>query len=100
MSDGVSPSLTSMAKVRKVVKNILVDVSQDQLLVGAAEDGHGNEANVGVLGLGFVREGNPEESWIQLCHREHCQVSRRTESLVDDGKSWRSVRGLEEGWQS
>ena len=24
--DGVSPSLTSMAKVRKVVKNILVDV--------------------------------------------------------------------------
>ena len=64
MSDGVSPSLTSMAKVRKVVKNVLVDVCQDKLLLGVAEDGHGNKPDVGVLGLGFIREGNPEESWI------------------------------------
>ena len=99
MPDRIPPSLTSMSKVRKVVKNVLIDVRQDQFLLGAAQDGHGNQAYVRVLRLGFVRKGNPEEPWIQLGHGEHCQVGWRTESLVDKGETWRSVGvGCMEEW--
>ena len=69
--DGVSPSLPSVAEIRKIVKDILVDVSQHQLLLGAAEDGHGDQADIGVLGFGLFREGDAKQARIQLCHGEH-----------------------------
>ena len=97
VSDAVPPALAAVSEVREVVQHVLVDVSQHQLLLRAAEDGHGDESNVGVLRLGFVREGDPEESGVKLGHGEHCQVSWGRESLVDQWQCWR--RRLEEWWQ-
>lgn len=97
VSDGVPPALTSVSEVGEIIKNVLVDVGQHQLLVRVAEDGHRYQPNIGVLGLRLVREGNPEQSRVELRHGEHGQVCRGTEPLVDDGEGGRA--GLEEGGQ-
>ena len=60
--DGVPPALPSMSEIREIVENILVDISQHQLLVRAAEDGHGNQANVGVLRLWLLGEWDAEQA--------------------------------------
>ena len=99
VSDGVPPALASVSEVGEVVQNILVDVGQHQLLVGAAEDGHGDQSNVGMLGLGLVRERDSEQPGVQLGHGEHCQVSRGTEPLVYHGQAGGGVRGLQEWGQ-
>ena len=88
-----------MSEVGEVVQDVLVDVGQDQLLVGAAEDGHGDQTDVGMLGLGLVREGDPEQSGVELGHGEHGQVSGGTEPLVDHGQAGSAVRGLQEWGQ-
>ena len=97
VSDGVPPALTSVSEVGEIIKNVLVDVRQHQLLLRVAEDGHRYQPNVGVLGLGLVREGNPEEPRVELGHGEHGQVGWGTEPLVDDGQGGRA--GLQEGRQ-
>ena len=101
MPDGVPPTLTSVSKVGKVVKNILIDICQHKLLLWAAEYCHGYQANVGMLGLGLIWEWDPKESWIQLGHREHGKICWRTESLVDNWETWSvvSMGGLQEGGQ-
>ena len=93
----VPPALATVSEVGEIIKNVLVDVGQHQLLLWVAEDGHRYQTNVRVLGLRLVREGNPEESRVELRHGEHGQVRRGTEPLVDDGEG--GGTGLQEGRQ-
>ena len=72
VSDRVPPARAPVSEVGEVVQHVLVDVGQHQLLLGAAEDGHADQAYVGVLGLWLLWKGNPEQSWIQFSHGEHC----------------------------
>lgn len=51
MANRVAPARTSTPKVRIIVEDVLVDVGEHELLVGHAENGHGYEADVAVLGL-------------------------------------------------
>ena len=92
MPDGVSPTRPTMPKVEVVVEDVLVDICQYQLLLGAAQDAHADEADVGVLWLGLLRKGNPEESGIQLGHGEVGQVGGRAEARGEKVR-W----GLHEG---
>jgi len=62
--DGVSPAGSAVSKVREVVQYVLVDVSQHQLVLLGAEDGHGDETDVRVLRLRLVR--NSEETRIKF----------------------------------
>ena len=64
MTDGVSPALASVSKVGEIVQHILVDVCKHQLLVCAAEDGHADDANVGVLRFWLLWEGDAEQAWV------------------------------------
>ena len=66
VSDGVPPSLTTVAEVGEVLKDILVDVSQNQLLIGAAEDCHADQPNVRVLRFWLLGEWNTEKPRIKL----------------------------------
>lgn len=54
MSDRVPPARAARAEVCIVVQNVLVDVGEDQLPIGRAEDGHGDKAYVAVLRLGLL----------------------------------------------
>ena len=77
--DGVPPARAPVPEVEVVVEDVLVDVRQHKLLLGAAQNGHADEADVGVLGLRLLWEGDPEESGIQLGHREVGKVGGRAE---------------------
>lgn len=54
VANGVAPAGSAGPEVRIVVEDVLVDVGEDELLVDGAEDGHGDQADVAVLGLGFL----------------------------------------------
>ena len=100
VADRVPPALAAVPEVGEVVQHVLVDVRQHQLLLGVAEDGHGDQPDVGVLRLGLVREGDPEESGVELGHGEHGEVGRGAEPLVDDGEAGRGGAGArQEGGQ-
>ena len=78
--DGVSPSRSPVAEVKVVVQDVLVDVCQHQLLLGAAQDRHADQADVGVLWLGLLWEGHPEQAGVQLCHGEEGEVGGGAEA--------------------
>ena len=80
VSDGVSPSRSPVAEVKVVVQDVLVDVCQHQLLLGAAQDRHADQADVGVLRLGLLWEGHPEQAGVQLCHGEEGEVGGGAEA--------------------
>ena len=69
-----------MSEVEVVVQDVLVDVCQHQLLLGAAQDRHADQADVGVLRLGLLWEGHPEQAGVQLCHGEEGEVGRGAET--------------------
>ena len=97
VSDRVPPSLAPVSEVGEIIKNVLVDVGQHQLLLRVAQDGHGYQPNVGVLGLRLVRERNPEQSRVELRHGKHGEVGGGTEPLVEEREGGRAR--LEEGGQ-
>ena len=74
VSDRVSPTRTSVAEVKVVVEDVLVDVGKHKLLLGTAQDGHADQTDVGVLGLRLLRKGHPEQPGVQLGHGEEGQV--------------------------
>ena len=78
--DGVPPAGSPVAEVKVVVEDVLVDVRQHQLLVRAAQDGHADQPDVGVLRLGLLREGHPEQAGVQLGHGEEGEVGGGAEA--------------------
>jgi len=54
VTDAVSPSGSSTSEVRVVVEYPLIDVAEYQLTFLGAEDRHGDNADVAVIGFGFV----------------------------------------------
>ena len=67
VADGVSPAGAPGPEVRVVVEDPLVDVAENQLLVLGAEDGHGDEADVGVGGFGLLlHETGPRVPFVQV----------------------------------
>ena len=60
MPDGVSPAWAPVPEIWKVIQHVLVDVSQHQLLIRAAEDGHADQPDIGMLRLWFLREWDAE----------------------------------------
>ena len=95
--DGVSPTMTSVAEIGKVIQDVLVDVSQDELLLGRTQDSHRDEANVGMLRLRLFGEIHSEESRIQLGERKHGQVRRWAKSWRE--RVWEKGREGAEGLQ-
>ena len=71
---GVPPAGSPVPEVKVVVQDVLVDVRQHQLLLRAAQDGHADQPDVGVLRLGLLWEGHPEQAGVQLGHGEEGQV--------------------------
>lgn len=66
MSDRVTPARSATPEVRVVIEDVLINVGQDELLVGIAIDGHGNQTNVAMLWLGFF---GLEHSVVEEGHR-------------------------------
>lgn len=62
--DGVPPPGAPVPEVGEVVEDVLVDVGKHQLLVGHAQDGHGDQADVRVLRLRLV--GQAEQARVEL----------------------------------
>ena len=96
-----------MSEVEVVVQDVLVDVRQHQLLLRAAQDGHADQPDVGVLRLGLLREGHPEQAGVQLGHGEEGQVGggaepgREGEGQGESewkGREWGCRRGWM-GWR-
>ena len=77
---GVPPARSPVAEVKVVVQDVLVDVRQHQLLLWAAQDGHADQPDVGVLGLGLLWEGHPEQAGVQLGHGEEGEVGGGAET--------------------
>ena len=80
VADGVPPAWSAVSEVEVVVQDVLVDVCQHQLLLGAAQDRHADQADVGVLWLGLLWEGHPEQAGVQLCHGEEGEVGGGAEA--------------------
>lgn len=81
--DGVAPPWTSRPEVGIVFEDVLVDVREDEFLFGRREDGHGDESDVAVLGLGFL--GDALVVRVQQCHRQS--------QSAGVGRSGRRVQG-------
>lgn len=61
MPYGVPPAGSARPEVRVVVQNVLVDVGKHQFSFWSAQDGHGNQPDVAVLGLGLFGLESPGE---------------------------------------
>ena len=88
-----------MAEVKVVVQDVLVDVCQHQLLLGAAQDRHADQADVGVLRLGLLREGHPEQAGVQLGHGEEGKVGGGAEAGREGQGGGLLVEEGGEGWE-
>jgi hypothetical protein len=87
VSDGIPPSWTPGPEVGVVVENVLVNVTEDELLVGGAEYSHGNETNVAMLGLGLVG---------RTAHGE-TRVNPTVRAVEEGGEVWSETGG--KGWE-
>lgn len=66
VSDRVAPARSAAPEVRVVIEDVLINVGQDELLVGVAVNGHRNQADIAVLWLGFF---GLEHSVVEEGHR-------------------------------
>ena len=97
--DRVSPSGSPVAEVKVVVQDVLVDVCQHQLLLNTAQDSHAYQPDVGVLRLGLLREGHPEQAGVQLGHGEEGQVGGGAEAGREGQGGGLLVEEGGEGWE-
>lgn len=82
--DRVSPAGSAGPKVGVVVQDVLVDVRKHQFALGRAENGHGDEADVAVLGLGLLGLERPGEERVagQRCRKG---IQQRVSQPLGDG---------------
>ena len=64
VTNRISPAWPTVPEVWKVVEDVLIDVGKNKLQFLRAQDGHRDEADVGVLRFRLVR--NSEKSWIKF----------------------------------
>ena len=92
MSYRVPPARTPVSEVWEVIQDILVDVSQNQLLVSRAKDGHADQSDVRVLRFWLIGKRNPKEARIKFSVRKHGHVWRWSKPGAETSERWETRR--------